>query len=379
MWENGGYSLIKEKYKQFSKNNMRKGFGFSVFLGNEIDKEFIDSMIDYGFRKIFTSVHIPEENFSKIKENLYFLGNICKEKNIELHIDTSKDVLSKLGFTENKIENLINLSITGVRIDYGIDNEYIARLSKKMIVSVNASTIFKEDFSELKKYGANFNNLIAWHNYYPKPFSGLDDKYFYEKNKWIKEEYNLPIYAFVQGENNLRGPIKKGLPTIESQRNLNPFVASLELIKDYLVDEVFIGDPGLSKITGEIFKDYIEKGYITVPVKWNNIEGYEKNLNCIYHNRKDFSGHIIRAEEGRLQKWPQINPEKSKKREIGFITLDNDLSGRYKGEINIVKKEMPTDENTNIIGRVEDEYIKVLPYILGGIKFKMEEWNDKKS
>lgn len=368
--------MIKEKYRQFSKENTDKNFGFSIFLGNEIDESYIDSMRDYGFKKIFTSVHIPEEDFSKIKENLQILGNICKNKNIELHIDTSSNTLAKMGFTENRIDDLIEIGITGVRMDFDIDNKYIARLSKRMIVSINASTILKEDFDELKSYGANFKNLIAWHNYYPKPYSALDDKFFLEKNRWIKQEYNLPIYAFVQGEDNLRGPMEKGLPTIESQRNVKPFVASLELINDYLVDEVFIGDPGLSKKSGEIFRNYIGKDYITIPVKWNNIEGYEKNLNTVYHNRKDFSGHIIRAEEGRLQVWSEIKPIKPEKRKVGHITLDNDLNGRYKGEINIVKKELPVDENTNIIGIVEEEYIKMLPYILGGKMFKMEEWNE---
>ncbi|HHX66597.1 MAG: MupG family TIM beta-alpha barrel fold protein [Miniphocaeibacter sp.] len=379
--------MVETKFKEdyelsnyFKKTKKKLIFGFSIFLGNNIsanEENWIEQMTKIGFKKVFTSVHIPEENTDLVKNNLIILASLCKKKNLELHIDTSKDTLYKMGYGLNNIEDLLEIGVTGVRMDYGIDNEYIAKLSKLMTVSINASTILEEDFLELEKYGSNFKNIIAWHNYYPKPYSALEDKWFALKNKWIRENYNIPIYAFIQGDSNQRGPLKKGLPTIESQRNKKPFISALELKNRYFIDGVFIGDPGLTEISMKLFKEFIENETITVPVKWHVNKEYKDNINSVFHNRRDFSGNIIRAEESRLKNWFAIKPSNTSIRKIGDITVDNDLANRYAGEINIIKKELPADDSINIIGKVEKDYLDLLPYIGAGEKFKMEEINEK--
>lgn len=36
--------------------------GFSVYLGEAFDETYIDKMLNHGFRYIFTSLQIPEDN-----------------------------------------------------------------------------------------------------------------------------------------------------------------------------------------------------------------------------------------------------------------------------------------------------------------------------
>ena len=84
-------------------------------------------------------------------------------------VDISGQALEKAGFSIDRVEELQELGVTGLRMDYHISNETIAQVSQKMTVSLNASTIRQEDIDELKEYKANFNQLEAWHNYYPRP------------------------------------------------------------------------------------------------------------------------------------------------------------------------------------------------------------------
>ena len=47
----------------------------------------------------------------------------------------------------------------------------------------------------------------------------------------------------------------------------------------------------------------------------------------------------------------------------GSITIDNDLIGRYCGEIQLLKKDFEADARVNIIGFIHPEYIDLLEYL----------------
>lgn len=49
--------------------------GFSVYLGEPLNKEYILKMIGKGYRYIFTSLQIPEENE---ETKLTYLGELCQ-------------------------------------------------------------------------------------------------------------------------------------------------------------------------------------------------------------------------------------------------------------------------------------------------------------
>src|SRR5699024_7221589 len=109
-----------------------------------------------------------------------------------------------------------------------------------LIVGLNASTLTEADYEQLIQHGADFSNVEAWHNYYPKPNTGLDGKWFYEKNMWLKSK-RFRISAFVPGDRNLRLPLYESLPTLEDHRYQNPLAGSLSLTQNYKVDDVYIG------------------------------------------------------------------------------------------------------------------------------------------
>ena len=141
--------------------------------------------------------------------------------------------------TYENVEELLDWGITGLRMDYGIAPKEIARVSHKMKVALNASTITDSFWKELLSENIRVKNVEAWHNFYPRPETGLA-KSLQQQNQYL-HECGIKTMAFIPGWEK-RGPLYEGLPTLEKHRNLRPLEAYLELVQDCGVDKVLIGD-----------------------------------------------------------------------------------------------------------------------------------------
>lgn len=330
--------------------------GFSIYLGDEIDddtKNYVEVMRKSGFEGIFTSLHIPEEDRKKSIEELKILGNLCLENNLKLMVDISEKSLKLLDF------DLKTAGITGLRIDYGISMEKIAELSNNIDIGLNASTISELDIKQLVDKHANFKNIEAWHNYYPRPDTGLDEDWLKNKNYWLKES-GLSTMAFVAGDKIFRGPIGKGLPTLEKHRNYNVLAAIIDLIENNYTDDVYIGDPRVSQRTINKIVNYFTNQSIEIDIESSS---YELD-NTLWHNRADVARDVVRLEESRIRNQFIIEPLNNEDdRTRGTITQDNKLYGRYTGEIQIVKNKLPIDKKVNRIGTVKKTDLDLIDYI----------------
>ncbi len=164
-------------------------FGFSVFMNEDLTAAELEQMtaMASGFKGIFTSMHIPEDDRSTYRQRLTDLGGFAKDHQLSLMVDISGNALAEAGFSIDKLAELREIGVTGLRMDYAIDNQQIAAFSKEMTISLNASTLTEKDIRELQAYGADFTRLEAWHNYYPRPETGLDADWFQEKNRWLRK------------------------------------------------------------------------------------------------------------------------------------------------------------------------------------------------
>ena len=52
-----------------------KMLGFSVYLGQNLDRDYILNMADLGYDVVFTSLQIPEEDK---KNQMAYLGDLCQ-------------------------------------------------------------------------------------------------------------------------------------------------------------------------------------------------------------------------------------------------------------------------------------------------------------
>lgn len=338
-------------------------FGFSIYLNQPLTdskRVYIEEMAARGFQGIFTSLQIPEENSNEYKAYLTSLGAAARENHLELMVDISLESLSKAGFSLTNLEQVKAAGVTGLRIDGGINNQKIAELSQIMRVGLNASTITEEDILELQRSQADFQKIEAWHNYYPRPETGISAEFFAKKNAWLKE-LGLKTVAFVPGDVNLRQPLFEGLPTLEEHRKVTPLAGALDLFQ-LQTDSVYIGDEGLSQKAQEQFLMYQEEQKILLFVEEVQA-GYEQWVLRSHVNRKDVARDVFRSEQARLWGIKHVEEENCVKRVRGSITMDNQSYGRYLGELQIVKNDLAADSRVNVIGKVCREDLPLLQHL----------------
>ena len=133
----------------------------------------------------FTSLHIPEDDPNTYKELIQILGKQALENEMELMVDVSPKSLHHLGMTYENAEELVEWGITGLRMDYGITPKEIARVSHKMKVALNASTITDSFWKELITEKIRVENVEAWHNFYPRPETGLAKSFLQKQNEYL--------------------------------------------------------------------------------------------------------------------------------------------------------------------------------------------------
>lgn len=349
--------------------------GISVYLGEpsfEKQEEYVEKMRRIGFSQIFTSLHIPEDDQAVYKERIQSLGKIAKKLGMELYADVSTKSLQRLGLSWDDADVLLDWGLTGLRIDYGIPEKTVAELSKKVKIALNASTLSQEQLELLDRYGMDVRSVEAWHNYYPRPETGLGREGFSEKNEWLKKQ-GLKVMAFVPGDGERRGPVYEGLPTLEDHRQQSPFVCFLDLRHHFGVDKVFIGDRSIGEHTYRQFEAYQNRLIILRAKYFLNDIDLKERFSVPQSNRPDEARDVVRSEQSRVEKLAgkPVRPENTTERPVGAITLDNERYGRYEGELQIAKRNLPADERVNVIGRVIDEDLPLLSYIRGGTKFQI--------
>ncbi|PLR94692.1 MupG family TIM beta-alpha barrel fold protein [Bacillus sp. T33-2] len=327
--------------------------GISFYLNDPFAEERIIDAGKKGVKRAFTSLHIPEES-GDLAVRAKQLLQAAKDAGIEVYADVSYNTPAHLGIAD--LEDLTSLGVAGLRLDDFFDNETIIRLAKRFRLAINASILFEADLKELLKGGLKSENLIAWHNFYPRPETGLDEEFFREQNDLYKR-YGIPVWAYVPGRGEKRGPLFRGLPTLEKHRDMDPFAAALELFKSG-VQDVYIGDPDPGEGLLEQLIKYDAETIVPIRFQSSFLNAGEYKL------RPDFARDVLRFMNTRSKN--SVVPENTVKRPRGSITMDNDLYGRYRGEIQITLNDLPADEKVNVIGRVADIDLPLLSVVRPG-------------
>jgi uncharacterized protein len=347
--------------------------GISVYLNKNRTEEnaaWIEKAAGYGLKSIFTSLHIPEDNPADYKVLLQELGSLAKQYDMELMADVSPNSLGYLGLDWDSYETLLQWGLSGIRADYGFSAKQMVELSQKMKISINASTITKEELSAWLDAGLNAENVEAWHNFYPRPETGLDRAFLIERNKMF-HSMGVTTMAFVPGNLDFRGPVFSGLPTLEEHRGQLPHVAAADLMFSGYTDKILIGDHSVSDEQLELLSFLQEK---IIPLRIETANWPQPDLlDRVLTNRMDPARDVIRAVESRsyaLKGEKQLLPENQHDRQRGTITIDNQLYGRYAGELQIAVNNLPRDEKVNCIGKVIETDLPLLSNIKAGGKFQ---------
>lgn len=332
--------------------------GISFYLNDKLAEERIIQAGKIGVKRAFTSLHIPEES-GDLAARAKKLLQLSKDCGIEVFADVSYHTPGHLGL--ESLFDLKELGVTGLRLDDFFDHELILSLAKEFKLAVNASILYEEDLERLLASGLQATQLIGWHNFYPRVETGLSEDFFHQQNELFKS-YNIPIFAYIPGAGEKRGPLFEGLPTLEKHREANSFLAALELFHAG-VDEIYIGDPdhgnGLLK---KLMKLVLENRVVLHAVGDSAATGE-------YHLRPDLSRDVLRFMNTRTSN--SILPRNTVERIVGSVTMDNDKYGRYRGEIQITLRDLRADERVNVIGKINDEDIPLLRYLKPGMTVEL--------
>jgi len=342
--------------------------GLSIYLNEPITdetNEWLQRMRTVGFMSLFTSLHIPEDDSSLYVERLQALGRVAKTLGYELVADIAPASLATLGKTWETAATLTDWGVTGLRLDYGISPQQIATLSNQMMVALNASTLTADELTEMKAHGLQLERTEAWHNFYPRPETGLDRTWFDEKNAWLQAQ-GLRVQAFIPGDGTLRGPLFETLPTLEDHRGVAPFASYLDLIAT--VDRILVGDPRLTEATIRQFE--AEQDGVIVLRAFANGRQEQRDTET---NRFDPARDVIRSVESRMSPSTiDLTPQDPSARPLGTITIDNERYGRYAGEVQITKCDLSADERINVLGRVIAEDCPLIALLGPGSKFRID-------
>ena len=355
--------FLYNKEKRIDKQIIMKAekLGRSIYISQLRNGSItLDEIKDDSF--VFLSLHMEEEFDENYDRDIANLCSKLNEKGCKIIADISKRTLKKF---DTDVSGLVKrLHLNKVRIDYGFSLQEIIDAARENSVVLNASTMDIDEILKVKEYG----NVMAMHNFYPRKETGLDEDYFMEINRKLKEN-DIKVAAFIPGK-IARGPLYEGLPTLEKQRHQSAYQNYVEMIQKYHIDEVYLSEPGIEKEDLEKIGLFEKEGVISLKAKID--PEYDNLYNTVFTMRKDSPSSLIRLLESREYSKGndmRIAPYNNVERTRGSITIDNDLYKRYCGEMQITRKDFPKDEKVNVIGKIDDGYLDLLDMVERGNRF----------
>lgn len=359
---------------------MRK-LGISIYA----DKSSVQEMKDYievaaeaGFSRIFSCLLSVQKPKEEIKAEFLEINQFAKERGFEIIVDVSPRVFSELGITYTDLSFFKEIGADGLRLDGGFGgqeeammtfNEYDLKLEMNM--SVDTAYI-----DTVMDYMPNQYNLMASHNFYPHPYSGLSEEHFQRTTARFKK-HGLRTAAFIASKNPKAygpWPVDYGMVTLESHRNLPVHVQLKDYVARNIIDDIIISN--FTPSTEEM--DEIKKVNLTkLNLKVELLDGMPELFKTIvtdmpHFNRGDINANLIRSTMSRVkyrgQGFPLVNAPEMIKR--GDIIIESDDFGHYAGELNIAKTDMVNTGRSNVVGRVVEEEVFLLDQIKPWQKFE---------
>ena len=342
---NLGYSLYLSTFAaQCSALRGQTNTGAPVFLSLHISEEFDDSFC------------------ARARETCHALADM----GYRIIADVSTKTVTQFGCAD-LTELAQKLRLWALRIDYGFSREEIEAMAEKMPIVLNASTT---TLSDAKAIAAGSKHVMAMHNFYPRPETGLDEDYLRETTSMLQAA-GLKVLAFIPGDTQKRGPVFEGLPTLESHRNVLPSAAFADLALNYGIDEIFLGDPGISQKEADRIHLFCKEGVLSIPCEIS--ENWQHLYDQVFTCRMDSPKRLVRFQESRIYscQGQETKAHNCVHRTVGALTIDNIRYGRYSGEIMLIRSDLPADERVNVIGQVPENALMLLNHIPRGGKFTL--------
>ncbi|MGL5296439.1 MAG: DUF871 domain-containing protein [Culicoidibacterales bacterium] len=355
------------------------GLGISIYplqSSYEQNSAYIQRAAALGYTRIFTSFLEADNDPVIAAEQLEIYRVILKEAQqlgMNVFLDINPEIVKLLKIDPTDFQFFVDLGVKGVRLDGAFNGFYEAYLtynSYDIAIEINGS--FDSGYvNSIVDLGGNKQQLLTCHNFYPEADTGLSVACFDSCHARHKS-LGLHTAAFVTSQEGGRlGPwdANDGLCTLERHRYL-PIEQQAQELYQAGIDDVIIGDAFASD------RELVALAQLQSTVTTLIVEMTDNTIDIfahIFQNRWDYSDVVIRDVMSRkLFKHLEIMPqtEQSRQIEAGTILVNNDLYGRYKGEVLIALQPMVIDSRRNIIGMVQEQSRSLLAAVTGGRRFK---------
>lgn len=344
----------------------------------EENKKYIDLAEKYGAKRIFSCLLSVDKPKEEIKQEFKEMIDYAHQHGMEVVLDVAPYVFDRLGISYDDLAFFHEIGADGIRLDEGFDGLTEAQMTMNpygIKIEFNASSL-TDYVDNIMTYKPNKDMMIACHNFYPMKYSGLDWDFFLEASKKMKAK-GLPIAAFVSSQQpDAFGPWpnKDGLCTVEMHRNLPMDVAVRHLFATELIDDVIIAN---CFATEEEFKSL--EGIEPWKLNFRLVEEipFTEAENKIVYDydkhvvRGDLSSYTARSSQTRvLYHGLDIPARNTRDLKKGDVVVINEKDGRYKGELQIIRKDMPNDGTKNVVGHIPAEEFIIMDYIQPWKSFK---------
>lgn len=358
----------------------------SIYPSTEWEKSinnwegYLDTAKNYGFKEVFTSMHLPELTLNCQLECLLQLAKVAEERQMKLTADIGGGIISSLLEKETLCKQVAKLGLSFLRLDYGYDLKQLHSIVEKLNIHgfvLNASILSGEEVERTVEYLRSIPGVIeirACHNFYPRRETGITMEFMQSQYRYF-QRYSIPVYACIPSLTNPRGPLYEGLPTVERHRYQSAGKVAMELFNSQCCDGLLISDEYISEDEFKQIKDVICYEPISLKISVDEeITDIEKEvlLGGIHHIRYDSNNLVLRSQSSRqmAEFACKIPKRKAQKRFPLYITIDNESYGRYSGELQIVLAELPEDDRVNVVGYIDKDESWKLQYYKHGYAYR---------
>lgn len=338
--------------------------------------ETVSLAFKHGFNEIFTTLHLPEYSLDEQFSCFEIIAEETRKYNLDLMVDIGGNFIKQLLNDEDKLNKIKESKLDFIRLDYGYNLEQVKKLYNLLKVRgfvINASMYTKKQIDEtivaFKDIDPNIE-IRAFHNFYVRKESGLDDLFATKQDSYF-EEYNIPIYYCIPTHSNPRGPVFEGLCTIEKHRYLplKDIITDLVVnhdLKAFLMADEWLNEEEFNEVETVLNKLENKDNKILVEF-FETASNSEKDIvlgKHIFRYDSPLSNIRSRSSRQMAEFASSIDPSNTIERKAGYITVDNSLYKRYSGEMQVILKDMDKDERVNVVAKLvnNDDVYKLLQF-----------------
>lgn len=340
-----------------------KGTAAYCGIGNNIEDicSHLELAASVGINSVFTSLQLPESDKTELLSEFPIMVKKAHSLGMMVDADIGERSARLFGIGLHDFDAFRDLGLDIVRLDNGYTPEKIVEASYNkhgLIVEINAAHITDEGLSQLVSLGINKEKIHFCHNYYPMRYTGFSFEET-KKNNDLIHKHGFRVGGFIASATHHRMGCGFGLPTIENHRYIKPFASVQE---GYLAgyDDMYFGDDfaDVSELEILVNTDPSIVKFRMEPCVDDAI--FDWLLGRELLQTQCGLEMMVRSNFDKCTYPGYVDGLKSAPRRRGDVTVCKSAYLRYKGEIQIVRKDMPEDPDMATIGRVIEDDITLL-------------------